>query len=52
MEVIINRNGENYIQNLAFIKAILIQEYIEYMNINLEEKEIVKKEVMDFLQKD
>lgn len=51
MEIIINHSGENYIQNLAFIKAILIHEYIDHLNINLEEKEIIKKEVMDFLQK-
>ncbi len=51
MNIIINHNGENYIQNLAFIKAILIKEYIENMNISLESKEQVKQEVLTFLQK-
>ena len=51
MNIVINKNGEKYIQNLAFIKAILIQEYIEHMDISLEEKEIIKKEILEFLQK-
>lgn len=51
MNIIINTNGEKYIQNLAFIKAILIQEYIEYMDISIEEKEKIKKEVLDYLQR-
>lgn len=51
MNIIINKNGEKHIQNLAFIKAILIQEYIEHIDTNLEEKEAIKKEVLEFLQK-
>ena len=34
-----------------FIKAIFIQEYIEDMDINLEQKEIIKQKVLDVLQK-
>lgn len=51
MNIVINKNGDKHIQNLAFIKAILIQEYIECLDINLEEKELLKKEVLNFLQK-
>ena len=51
MNIIINHNGENYIHNLAFIKAILIKEYIENMNISLESKEQIKQEILTFLQK-
>lgn len=51
MNIVINKNGENYIQNLAFIKAIFIHQYIENMNISMEQKEKVKKDVLDFLQK-
>lgn len=51
MNIVINKNGEKHIQNLAFIKAIFIQEYIEHMDINLEEKEAIKKEVLEFLQR-
>ncbi len=51
MNIVINKNGEAYIQNLAFFKAILIQEYIEHIDTSLEEKEEIKKEVLNFLQK-
>ena len=51
MNIVINKNGDKHIQNLAFMKAILIQEYIEHIDTNLEEKEAIKKEVLEFLQK-
>lgn len=51
MDIVINKNGDKYIQNLAFIKAILIQEYIEHIDVNLEEKEAIKKEVLEYLQR-
>ena len=51
MNIVINKNGEKHIQNLAFIKAILIQEYIECLALNLEEKKLLKKEVLNFLQR-
>lgn len=51
MDIVINKNGDKHIQNLAFIKAILIQEYIEHIDVNLEEKEAIKKEVLEYLQK-
>lgn len=51
MNIVINRNGDKYIENLAFIKAIFIQEYIEDIDVNLEEKEAIKKEVLEYLQK-
>lgn len=51
MDISINKNGEEYIHNLAFIKAICIQEYIEGMNVTQKEKEEIKKDVLNLLQK-
>lgn len=51
MNIKINKNGDGYIQNIAFVKAVFINEYIEHMNISLNEKEQIKKEVLNLLCK-
>ena len=39
-----------YIDNLAFIKALLIKESIERLDISYEEKIQVKNEILEYLQ--
>ena len=43
-------NSKNYIHNLAFIKALLIKESIEKLDISYEEKIQVKNEILEYLQ--
>lgn len=53
MQIILNKkDNECYIKNLAFVKAILIKETIESLNISDYEKENIKKEVLEYLKKD
>ena len=51
MQIKINtKNNENYVHNLAFIKALFIKETIENLEINYEEKVEVKNKILEFLQ--
>lgn len=51
MQIKINTgNNKEYIHNLAFIKALLIRESIEKLDISYEEKIQVKNEVLEYLQ--
>lgn len=43
-------NSKNYIYNLAFIKALLIKENIEKLDISYDEKIQVKNEILEYLQ--
>lgn len=52
MEVKINYSeDDNHINNLAFIKALMIKKTIEDLNISSEEKERLRKEVLEHLRK-
>lgn len=51
MEIILNFPKDNqHIQNLAFIKALLIKGTIESLNISYEEKQQLRKEVLEHLK--
>lgn len=51
MQIKINtENSKEYIHNLAFIKALLIKESIENLDISYEEKVQVKNEILEYLQ--
>ncbi len=51
MQIKINtENNKEYIHNLAFIKALLIKESIERLDISYEEKIQVKNEILEYLQ--
>ena len=43
--------NREYISNLAFIRALMIKNSIESLNFNYEEKEVVKKEVLNTLKR-
>jgi len=43
--------NNNYISNLAFIKALMIKKSIEDLDISYEEKEKIKKEILETLKK-
>ena len=52
MEVKINfPENNNHISNLAYIKALMIKKTIEDLNISSEEKEKLRKEVLEHLRK-
>ena len=52
MEVKINfSENNNHINNLAYIKALMIKKTIEDLNISSEEKEKLRKEVLEHLRK-
>lgn len=52
MEIKLNLpKNDDYISNLAFIKALLIKNTIEQLNISYEEKVSIKKEVLKNLNK-
>ncbi len=51
MQIKINmKNNKEYIHNLAFIKALLIKENIEKLDISYEEKIQVKNEILEYLK--
>ena len=51
MQIKINiKNNENYIHNLAFIKALLINDAIENLDISYEEKVRIKNEILEYLK--
>lgn len=43
--------SDNYISNLAFIKALMIKKSIEDLDISYKEKELFKKEILETLKK-
>ena len=43
--------NKNYIHNLAFIKALLINDTIENLNISYEEKVEIKNEILEYLKR-
>lgn len=50
MQIKINtKNNANYMNNLAFIKALLIKESIEDLDISYEEKVQIKNEILEYL---
>ena len=51
MQIKINtENNKEQIHNLAFIKALLIKESIEKLNISYEEKVQIKNEILEYLK--
>ena len=51
MQIKINiENNKEYIHNLAFVKALLIKESIEKLDISYEEKVQIKNEILEYLQ--
>lgn len=51
MQIKINtKNNENYIHNLVFIKALLIKDTIENLDISYEEKVEIKNEILEYLK--
>lgn len=51
MNLTINKQGtEAYIDNLAFIKAIFIREYVKSFPITKEEKEKILKLILQLLK--
>ena len=52
MEVKINfSENNNHISNLAYIRALMIKKTIEDLNFSSEEKEKLRKEVLEHLRK-
>ena len=43
--------NNNYISNLAFIRALMIKKSIEDLNISYKEKEQLKNEILETLKK-
>ena len=43
--------SNDYISNLAFIRALMIKKSIEYLNISYKEKEPLKNEILEILKK-
>lgn len=51
MQIKINKeSNENCIYNLAFIKALLIKDAIEDLDISYEEKVQIKNEILEYLK--
>ena len=51
MDININISyGEESIHNLAFIKALFIKHDIESLNINYDQKEILRKQILKNLK--
>ena len=54
MEIKIKVNfpeDDSYIYNIAYIKAMFIRDTIEQLDINYEEKENLRKEILEHLKK-
>lgn len=52
MEIKINFPENNsHISNLAFIKALMIKKTIDDLKISFEEKEFLRREILEYLQK-
>lgn len=50
MNIRINNINEDDIENIAFIKAMLIKRSIEDLEISYKDKEKLKSEVLDYLR--
>ncbi len=51
MQIKINtENNKEYIHNLAFVKALLIKESIEDLDVSYEEKVQIKNEILEYLR--
>lgn len=51
MEIKINvSEGDNHISNLAFVRALLIKNTIEKLDVNYKEKEELKNKVLEYLK--
>lgn len=52
MEIKINLPKDNiHIKNLAFVRALLIRDTIESLNVSYQEKEKLKNEILEYLRK-
>ena len=52
MEIYYNIPKDNsHINNLAFIKALFIRDTIEKLDLDINEKENLKKEILEYLKK-
>lgn len=52
MEIKINLPKDNiHIKNLAFVRALLIRDAIEGLNVSYQEKEKLKNEILEYLRK-
>lgn len=52
MEIKLNFPDNNdYISNLAFIRALMIKKSIENLDISYEEKEQLRKDILEILKK-
>lgn len=52
MDININLSyGDESLNNIAFIKALLMKQSIENLNINYEQKQYIKKEVLKKLER-
>lgn len=52
MEIKINLPKDNiHIKNLAFVRALLIRDTIENLNVSYQEKEKLKNEILEYLKK-
>lgn len=52
MEIKINlQENSSHISNLAFMKALVIKQAIEELNVSYEEKGRLRKEVLEYLKK-
>lgn len=52
MEINYNFPKDNsHVNNLAFVRALFIRDTIEQLNISFEEKQMLKNEILEYLQK-
>ena len=52
MEIDYNFPKDNcHINNLAFIRALFIRDTIENLNVSVEEKNAIKKDILEYLKK-
>ena len=52
MEIKLNfPDNDNYISNLAFIRALMIKKSIENLDISYEEKEQLRRDILEILKR-
>lgn len=52
MQIKINFSKDDvHIKNLAFVKALMIKNIIENLNLTYDEKEKLRKEILEYLKK-
>ena len=52
MEIKLNfPDNDNYISNLAFVRALMIKKSIENLDISYEEKEQLRRDILEILKK-